>query len=295
MPKPVPSTTSVSRVPKYRRHKPTGQAVVTLNGRDIYLGKWNTKQSWAEYNRLTGEWLAAGRCRPTPEMDLTVAELGVRYLRFAQGYYRKNGEATSTVDMVRRAIWWIRQDYGHTFAAKFGPVALEALQTKMIAADLSRNTINETVATIRRMFRWGTAKELVPAGVLQAPPCLACGKAGVPRPGSLNPCDQSPTTWWTGPCPTFPRSSPDMVRFERFTGCRPEEGLYNSSVRRGYQRRCLAVPSCQPQNADHHDRDRVNRDRASGAGRATPLFAPRQKGVLFRPNGVRKKAKFSPS
>ncbi len=36
-----------SRVPSYRRHKPSGQAVVTLNGKDIYLGKWNTlgKQS----------------------------------------------------------------------------------------------------------------------------------------------------------------------------------------------------------------------------------------------------------
>jgi hypothetical protein len=27
------------RVPSYRRHKPTGQAVVTLNGKDRYLGK----------------------------------------------------------------------------------------------------------------------------------------------------------------------------------------------------------------------------------------------------------------
>ena len=27
-----------SRVPKYRRHKPTGQAVVTLCGKDHYLG-----------------------------------------------------------------------------------------------------------------------------------------------------------------------------------------------------------------------------------------------------------------
>jgi hypothetical protein len=32
----------VLRVPSYRRHKPTGQAVVTLNGKDHYLGRWNT-------------------------------------------------------------------------------------------------------------------------------------------------------------------------------------------------------------------------------------------------------------
>ncbi len=30
------------RVPKYRLHRPTGQAVVTLNGRDTYLGKHGT-------------------------------------------------------------------------------------------------------------------------------------------------------------------------------------------------------------------------------------------------------------
>jgi hypothetical protein len=29
--------------PSYRRHKPSGQAVVTLNGKDIYLGTYSTK------------------------------------------------------------------------------------------------------------------------------------------------------------------------------------------------------------------------------------------------------------
>lgn len=63
MPKP-----SVSRVPSYRRHKPTGQAVVTLNGRDLYLGKWNTTASKAEYDRLIAEFLANGR-RITNEVE----------------------------------------------------------------------------------------------------------------------------------------------------------------------------------------------------------------------------------
>ena len=67
------------RVPSYRRHKPSGQAVVTLNGRDIYLGPWNTKASRAEYDRLIGEWLAAGRCLPKPDADLTIAELALGY------------------------------------------------------------------------------------------------------------------------------------------------------------------------------------------------------------------------
>ena len=31
--------------------------MVTLYGKDHYLGKWNTTASKAEYNRLIGEWL----------------------------------------------------------------------------------------------------------------------------------------------------------------------------------------------------------------------------------------------
>jgi hypothetical protein len=38
-------------VPKYRRHKQSGQAIVTLNGRDYLLGPWRTKASKANYDR----------------------------------------------------------------------------------------------------------------------------------------------------------------------------------------------------------------------------------------------------
>jgi hypothetical protein len=53
--------------------------VVTLNGRDIYLGKWNTRASRAEYDRLMGEWLASGRCLPHGDAGVRVAELALAY------------------------------------------------------------------------------------------------------------------------------------------------------------------------------------------------------------------------
>ena len=51
-------------VPKYRKHKASGQAIVTLNGRDIYLGPWRSKISRLEYDRRISEWLAGGRNQP---------------------------------------------------------------------------------------------------------------------------------------------------------------------------------------------------------------------------------------
>ncbi len=48
-------------IPKYRKHRPTAQAVVTIGGVDHYLGPHGTKASHLEYDRLIAEWMANGR------------------------------------------------------------------------------------------------------------------------------------------------------------------------------------------------------------------------------------------
>jgi hypothetical protein len=50
-----------SHTPSYRHHKPSGQAVVTLSGRDMYLGRFDSPERRAEHDRLIAEWLANGR------------------------------------------------------------------------------------------------------------------------------------------------------------------------------------------------------------------------------------------
>jgi hypothetical protein len=54
----------VDLTPKYRCHKASGQAIVTVQEHDFYLGPWNTKASKLEYDRIIGEWLASGRQLP---------------------------------------------------------------------------------------------------------------------------------------------------------------------------------------------------------------------------------------
>ena len=112
----MPNAEDSLQVPSYRRHKPSGQAVVTLSGRDVYLGKWNTKASRAEYDRLIAEWLASGRCLPEAQGGATVAELALAYWRYAQGYYRKDGEPNGSIDRIRVAVRTLRQTYGPTLA-----------------------------------------------------------------------------------------------------------------------------------------------------------------------------------
>ena len=47
-------------VPKYRKHS-SGNARVTINGRDYLLGPHGTKASKREYDRVIAEYLASGR------------------------------------------------------------------------------------------------------------------------------------------------------------------------------------------------------------------------------------------
>ncbi|HEU5117937.1 MAG TPA: hypothetical protein VFT74_15020, partial [Isosphaeraceae bacterium] len=66
------------RTPSYRLHKPSGQAVVTLGGRDYYLGLYGSSESRTEYDRRLAEWLANGRRAATPlptsDSDLIIHE-----------------------------------------------------------------------------------------------------------------------------------------------------------------------------------------------------------------------------
>lgn len=97
----MPKTSSL-RVPSYRRHKPTGQAFVTLNGQDIYLGKWNTAASRAEYDRLIAEFLANGR-RLQSDNEGTVVEVLNAYRKFAENYYRRHQRCPEARSRVLRA------------------------------------------------------------------------------------------------------------------------------------------------------------------------------------------------
>jgi hypothetical protein len=156
-------------LPKYRKHRASGKAVVTLSGKDFYLGPHGTKASKAEYDRLIGEWLANGRSLPAEHQPdpTSVNDLCAAYWRFCKTYYVKNGKPTDEQAGVRASIRHLRKRYGKTLAADFGPLALEAVREQMIDTGNSRRYINQNIGRIKRMFRWGVSKELIPVEAYQ--------------------------------------------------------------------------------------------------------------------------------
>ena len=72
------------RTPKYRLHKASGQALVQLDGRRIYLGKYGTPESKERYRRLVTKWLSQTSdkaSKPYPvHRELSVSELLAEYV-----------------------------------------------------------------------------------------------------------------------------------------------------------------------------------------------------------------------
>jgi hypothetical protein len=124
-----------NRTPSYCLHKGSGQAVVRIDGKDHYLGKYGTEESLREYDRLIAEWVAAGRRLPGAKAGdgLTVNELILAYWQWAEKNYR-DGDGTPTRELpnLKDALRPLRKLYGDTEAAKFGPMALRTVREDMI-------------------------------------------------------------------------------------------------------------------------------------------------------------------
>ena len=91
----MPAIVNDFSIPKLRKH-PKG-SVVVLDGKYIYCGPFGSSEAQEKYDRVVMEWLANGRRLPEVEAknNLTIDKLVLRYWRFVQGYYVKNGKPTS--------------------------------------------------------------------------------------------------------------------------------------------------------------------------------------------------------
>jgi integrase len=220
-----------TRIPTYRLHRQSGQAIVTLsdghgNRRDVLLGKFGSAESRAEYARVIGEWEASGRRArpPATANSLSVAELCLSYLDHAATHYRDaNGAPTSELTEIRLSIRHVRTVYGHTRAAEFGPLALKSVRAKMVESGLSRGVVNQRIGRIKRAFKWAVSEQLVVPTVLtalQAVVGLQAGRTTAREPEPVKPVPEGDVD---AVIPFLTRQVKGMVQLQRLTGMRPGE------------------------------------------------------------------------
>lgn len=269
------------RTPSYRLHKPTGQAVVTLNGHDVYLGKHDTAASQKAYDRVIAEWLAAGRQSPVqvrksapddPSSGITVAQLVNRFRTHAETYYRRaDGTPTSELNVYRSACRPLVRLYGSTPAADFGPKALKAVRQQMIDAGHGRVSINKKVRRIVRVFKWAVAEELIPPTRLEALRAVEGLRRGRSEAVELPPIPPVPAITVKQTLPFLTPTLRDMIAFHMLVGCRPHEVC---EITTGTIDRSGDVWLYRParHKTFHHGHDRVVRIGPGGQRILTPYL-----------------------
>lgn len=243
-------------LPKYRLHKGSGQAFVQHKEKRYYLGKYGTEASRQAYDRFIAALVAkqpklkiAQSSRPgdAPVM----IEILAAYLEFAEGYYHGG-----TRGNIRTMIAEVKRLYAYTPVDEFGPLALQALQTSLVASGCTRSHVNTTTKIVKRMFKWAVSQELVPVTIytaLTTVPCLRKGRTTAPELAPVLPVDDKVVD------ATIKHLSgvvADMVRFHRLVGARPTEVC---TIRPGDIDRSGQVWLYRPQRhkTQHHGHDRV--------------------------------------
>ncbi len=217
------------RQPSYRLHKARGCAVVTINGRNQYLGKYDSPESHEKYARLIAQWQAnggdlQGSADPQVNGRLTVAGLILKYMEHAQQYYKKyDTKHQGEVNNLRHSLRPLNLLYGRTLSQDFSPAALEAVRQSMVESGLARNTINQRVAKIKRAFRWAASKGLVPPTVyhgLGSVEGLRRGRTAARETERVKPV---PEEHVDAACQHLNRHVRAMVEVQELAGMRPQD------------------------------------------------------------------------
>ena len=217
---------SKNLTPTYRFHKPSGGARCWVGGEWVSLGKFNSPESRAEFARILTE-LASTTAPPVSARRapaLIIDEILLPFLRYAEQHYRHaDGTPTHEVYEIKRSIAPLRELYGHTLAAEFGPRALVAVRQKMIDADWCRTLINRRMDRVKRAFKWAVAEEMVPVTVYQALRTvqgLQRGRTKVRESEPVKPVDPAHVA---ATLPYLDLQIQVMIDLQRLTGMRPGE------------------------------------------------------------------------
>jgi integrase len=248
------------KVPSYRRHA-SGQAVITLSGKDHYLGAYGTPESHAEYDRLIAEWLAGGRrlapARDEAPPDLSVSELIRDFMRWAEGDYRHpDGSSAPELDNLKLAVKPLKAMFGPVAARDFGPLRLQTLQQALAKSGLCRRTVNQRIKRVVRLFAWAESRELIPRGqhhALRTVPGLKAGRSEARESKIIRPVPEDVVA---ATVPYLSRQLRAVVALQQATGMRSSEVL---SMRTGDIDRSGRTWTYSPRKhkGQHHGHERT--------------------------------------
>jgi len=138
-------------------------AYMTVQGKRIYLGPWDSREAYEGYAANVAQMLAnGGRLLPEADESLTVMEVIAAYLEYCEGYYGKDSD---NLFSIVRALRTVKKLYGSMPARNLIGPHLLAIQASYVADGLTRYGCNRLVNLVRRMVRWAVSRHLIPASI----------------------------------------------------------------------------------------------------------------------------------
>lgn len=221
-----------NKLPSYRFHRASGQAVVTLNGRDVYLGNYNTDESRDRYKLVIQEWLAGERqlppsgptgSHPRTPGDITINEIFLPYWEHAQQYYRKNGKPTREVGNIKAALAPLLDVYGTYPARDFGPLALKAYQKQLVEGGFTRTVINKKLSRVKQFFKWGVENEMIDPRIYHGVSAVSGLRYGRTKAYETDPVKPAPDHLVDKILGFLTPTLQAMVELQQFTGMHPNK------------------------------------------------------------------------
>jgi integrase len=206
------------RIPKYRRRAGRDVAFVEFGGKRHALpGRYGSAESREAYANVIRELARAAPVVLPIATGLAVDELVAAYLDHANVYYdSKEYQAFVSVSAP------LLNAAADLPVAKFGALSLEKARAAMIALGWSRQYCNKQTNRVRRIFRWGVSKELVPPMVLESLRSLDPlreGRCNAPETPPVTPVDAADVEATVVYCPPVLAA---MIRLQRLTGMRSQ-------------------------------------------------------------------------
>jgi integrase len=172
---------------------------------------------------LIAEWITRGRRLPESRGAGGKPD-GLLLKELILGYHSYLAPTLPEVevDKLARALKPVRELFGNTKAAEFGPVRYKGVRAKMVDGGLCISTIKQRLGVIRRMIAWGVENEMLPGDALHKLEAVAPLKAGrdAKAPRKVLPVPDGDID---AILPYLTATVRTMVELQRLTGMRPGE------------------------------------------------------------------------
>ncbi len=206
------------RVPSYRKHS-SGQARVTINGKDYLLGPYGSPESKESYGRLIAQYGAAAKPKHfgTPASKTTIADVVDAFNAHAKVYYAESNEAYQ----YELATKPLKDLYGSTLASNFTSLDFKTVREHWMNGKCSRQYVNKQVKRLLRVIKWAVGESMMPGETYTACKCvepLKRGRCGLREAEAVTCVAQSLVN---DTCKLLTPVLVDMIQFQQLTGCRP--------------------------------------------------------------------------